>query len=638
MITDKFIKGYAVLKSHWISNNIFDAYLSFVATIIIEEKMTEVDENVISQKMSEKYNISFQPTFVRQILSYAVTKRVIVKNKEKFIVDVAAIQRYKIDLESFDYDFELLIKEFLNFANERKYYPECEGVKKNVYSFIDNYDDHVLYNNIGDIELGDNAFLYHWCNFILYLKNKIPHLYEFFVGICSASLIKNALFYSGEFRHAETNLQIYLDTPMIFALLGMDTRERKESYEYLIKKATNIGMSLRVFDHNFEEVKGIIERASRWALSDQYQPDRANKVAQYFHDMEMSQDEITEFIHDLEASLNSMGITKEPTAYLIDDNKFQLDEEELAGTIKNEYGKRSLKYTSEEAYDNSIRTDVRSIVMIQRKRAGVYSTDLKSSRCIFVTTNGIIAKVSKDYTLRDELTRDKMPTSITADIFGTILWLDFPEANNYLNYKMLADCKALLKPTPQMIAQFICELDNAYKRGETDLTEEKFLFLRSHPIVQTLLLDATSGDYSQFTSNIWSDVYNRIVSKAQYEGEQKYQSEKEKHAETQSKLDETVASLATEKEKGEGLEKTIENQLNTFSSILSKVSAIAIFGIPYIAISLLVIFIQNTYFEWSTRGIILGVVTVLWAVVAPCTYKKLKRHLEKKIKKKFIKN
>ena len=80
MITDKFIKGYAVLKSNWFSN-ILDEYLCFVATIIIEEHMEEIDENLICEKLSKKYNIKFQLTFIRQILSHAVSKKVIEKKE-----------------------------------------------------------------------------------------------------------------------------------------------------------------------------------------------------------------------------------------------------------------------------------------------------------------------------------------------------------------------------------------------------------------------------------------------------------------------------------------------------------------------------------------------------------------------------
>ena len=77
MITDKFVKGYAVLKSEWLNRDILDEYIPFVATIIIENKIEEVDEIVLTKKLNEKYNNVFQENFVRQILSQAVKKELL---------------------------------------------------------------------------------------------------------------------------------------------------------------------------------------------------------------------------------------------------------------------------------------------------------------------------------------------------------------------------------------------------------------------------------------------------------------------------------------------------------------------------------------------------------------------------------
>lgn len=396
MITDKFVKGYAVLKSEWFNRDILDEYIPFVATIIIENNVDEVDELFLTKKLNEKYNDIFQENFVRQILSQAVRKGVIINNRGKFVVDKTKVKQYAIKMESFDFDFELLIDDFIKYANDNRYFPSKEEVKRLIFDFVDKYDDRVLYNNIEDIPISNNVFLYHWCNYVIELTDNNKRLSEFFIGLCFGNLIKNALFYTSEAASSFSNLTIYLDTPMIFAVMGMDTPEREKSYKTLLTKAAKIGMSIRVFDHNFEEAKGIMERASRWAISSQYEQSRANKVAQFFYESGMDAEDIDEYIHDFEQQLNSKGIVKEETTYRTEENAFQEDEKHLFDEIKQEYGTRSLKYNSEAEYDNSIQTDVRSLVMIQRKRAGAYSTDLNAARCVFITTNGVVAKVSKD--------------------------------------------------------------------------------------------------------------------------------------------------------------------------------------------------------------------------------------------------
>lgn len=638
MITDKFVKGYAVLKSEWFNRDILDEYIPFVATIIIENNIDEVDELFLTKKLNEKYNDIFQENFVRQILSQAVRKGVIINNRGKFVVDKTKVKQYAIKMESFDFDVELLIDDFIKYANDNRYFPSKEEVKRLIFDFVDKYDDRVLYNNIEDISISNNVFLYHWCNYVIELTDNNKRLSEFFIGLCFGNLIKNALFYTSEATSSFSNLTIYLDTPMIFAVMGMDTPEREKSYKTLLTKAAKIGMSIRVFDHNFEEAKGIMERASRWAISSQYEQSKANKVAQFFYESGMSAEDIDEYIHDFEQQLNGKGIVKEETTYRTEENAFQADEKHLFDEIKQEYGTRSLKYNSEAEYDNSIQTDVRSLVMIQRQRAGAYSTDLNAARCVFITTNGVVAKVSKDYTLSNESTKDKIPTAITADMFGTLLWLNYPDKNDYVEQKLLADCKALLKASPQMIARFNLELDKAYKRKDSDLTEEKFLFLRSHPIVQTFLLDATSGDYTQFDTNTWRSVYDRIVASAQYDGEKKYTEEKLEHDKTKEELQQARDTIAAKSETEKKLSDTIDRQQNEFTSIIATVCAIAIYAIPYVVLSLIIVFVQSLFVNWTVKGICWGVLTVIVGTLLPIFFSKLKKRIQSKILKIWQKN
>lgn len=276
--------------------------------------------------------------------------------------------------------------------------------------------------------------------------------------------------------------------------------------------------------------------------------------------------------------------------------------------------------------------------MIQRQRAGAYSTDLNAARCVFITTNGVVAKVSKDYTLSNELTKDKIPTAITADLFGTLLWLNYPDKNDYVEQKLLADCKALLKASPQMIARFNLELDKAYKRKDSDLTEEKFLFLRSHPIVQTFLLDATSGDYTQFDTNTWRSVYDRIVASAQYDGEKKYTEEKLEHDKTKEELQQARDTIAAKSETEKKLSDTIDRQQNEFTSIIATVCAMVIYAIPYVVLSLIIVFVQSLFVNWTVKGICWGVLTVIVGTLLPIFFSKLKKRIQSKILKIWQKN
>ena len=662
MTTDKYIKSYAVIKSKWVSDNLLDAYLPFVVTIIKEKNITDIDETIICQELQTKYNLFLQPAIIRQILSHAMSKKIITNVREKYIANSAELDNYVISENDFDILWDSLLTDFITYSSALSISFDRKNAEENIIKFIDLYDDRVVYNTIGDIDLENNQFVYSWCKYILEIKKINSEKYEFVLALCTANLLKNTLFYTSEHETKQSSLKIYLDTPMIFALLGMDTLERKSSYTFILDRAKQAGMQLCVFDHNFEEATGIMERAAYWATSPSYDASKANKVTEFFHDSCMTEDEIYDFIDEAETELNSLGITKEVSAYLAEEDGFQADEEHLHELIKTEYGNRAIKYTTEEAYDSAIQNDVRSLVMVERKRAGGYSGDLKNSRYIFITTNRVVAKVSKDYASARELSSNKIPTCITADIFGTLLWIEFPEQQeNYLSLKMLADCRALLRPTAQMIAQFNIKLDEAYKRGEDGLTEEKFLFLRSHPIVREKLLDVTSGDYSEFTDRTWRDVYDSIESHAKYEGEQRYRAEKSDHEKTKvelssaqktimdrnnelSKANHTIvhkdeelrqATKTIADKDAEIIEKgdKINKQADTFSLIIARIITAAIFGIPYLASCVFIAIIQNDCLNWTIRGISMGAITSILLILLGFLYSKAETCIQKKVRK-----
>ncbi len=635
-MTDCFVKGYALIKSKSILPSILDAYLPFVATIIVDEGLEIVDENIICAKLQEKYNARFQPTFIRQVLSSAMDKKLLSKAKGCYISHISELRKFILSDDDFASSWKALLKDFGEFGLQRGYSLSESEIEKSISSFLDEYDDHVIFNHIGDIDTADSQFLYHWCNYILSIRERNIELYSFVEGLCMANIVKGTLFYANQESADNTDLQVFLDTPMIFALLGVDTPERKSAYQYIVEKSTEAGMSLHVYDHNLEEVLGIMERASRWALRDDYDPAKANKVAQYFRNSNMSEEDMAEYIGEVEERLNLMGITRYNTGYIADEDQFQEDEEKLTDAIKSEYGERGTKYCTKGIYDNSIKTDVRSIVMTQRRRKGSLSTIIRNSKALFITTNSAIAKVSKDIMEEDNLTKSKIPSSITADIFGTLLWMDYGDGNNnYNSLKLLADCKSLLKPTPKMIARFVVALDEAYQKRTEGLTEEKFLFLRSHPIVATKLLDATSGDYAQFTDHTWRDVYAEIEARAQIEGDRKYDAERNEHAKTRDELSQVRTDNVMVIEKNRSLRQKVDYQQNFYSTSLAKIFAAMIFGIPYVAILVAIILAQNEHGTCTKKGIFIILVTLAVGSLATFYYNKFVDFVAEKIKKKL---
>ena len=150
---------------------------------------------------------------------------------------------------------------------------------------------------------------YGWHSFIKEQGQLQTEVYSFVAALSASNIAKQALFYASETATDYSDLHVYLDSPIIFALLGMDDTSRTESYKQLVADMLKARCSVHVLDHNFQEVDSIIARAAGGATSTLYDLRKANNAARFFHDSQMDGTEISEFCDNIETKLNELGIT-----------------------------------------------------------------------------------------------------------------------------------------------------------------------------------------------------------------------------------------------------------------------------------------------------------------------------------------
>ena len=143
-----------------------------------------------------------------------------------------------------------------------------------------------------------------WHSFIKEQGQLQTEVYSFVAALSASNITKQALFHAGETATDYSDLHVYLDSPIIFALLGMDDISRTESYKQLVADMLKARCSVHVLDHNFQEVDSIIARAAGWATNTLYDLRKANNAARFFHDSQMDGTEISEFCDNIETKLN----------------------------------------------------------------------------------------------------------------------------------------------------------------------------------------------------------------------------------------------------------------------------------------------------------------------------------------------
>lgn len=652
------IKLYAAYKSGCMGNNILDTYFNFLANIILEAKMTTVNETEVASKFRKKYQIDLPLSFVRQVLGIGLSNGSIIDERGVYLVKKDILAQYKFEATDFDDMWSKLINSFNEYCTLNDIGVVKSDLEPQILTAIDNTDEIILSSDKINSSEGMNEFDYAWYSFVKENAEKGNELFDFVTALCASNITKQALFYSGAEGEEYKGLNVYLDSPMVFALLGLDSPERESSYKILIDNMKAAGCVIQVLDHNFQEIEGIVTRAAGWAVSTQYDIRKANNVARFFHDSKMEEQEITDFCGSLEMKLNDLGIVIKSTEYDVYQNQFQEDEATLYNMIQDKYTDQQLALLPEKA--ESIKVDVRSIVMIYRERRGQVAVKVGECKHIMLTTNNAIANVCKKYESNKSIQSGHIPACISADLFGAILWLSSPvEMMNYQRKKLLADCYDFLRPSKSLIEKYVASLENARHLGEID--EKKYLFMRTHPIVLDTLMNITHGDYARFNDRTYLEVYDTIVAQS----EKKYEEEAAAHADTKEKLlietkekdelKQRIGEIESERfretheltEKIEALTKEVregkkremerrEKEINRKSSIWGNILAVLMFGIPYIILLAVSEILKGKYSELSWISVVYVSVLLVGALCVGILYNKGKQACINFVKKKLV--
>ena len=493
-------KLYAAYKAGYLGNNILDTYFALVANIILEKHLMVIEDITIASEIQKRYQLELPLPFIRQILGVGVKNNCFVEDHGKYSVSIQKISQYEFNETDFNERWEQLLHSFETYCKEKAIDFSSVSTSDFILDILDETDDVIFTHDATENEQSTPPMEYAWYSFVKNEAEAQTDLYSFIAAVSASNITRQALFFEGDTQPNYSDLHVYLDSPIIFALLGMDDASRTSAYNKLIRDMQKAKCNIHVLDHNFQEVDGIIARASCWANSTGYDLKKANNAARFFHDSRMSNDEVIEFQESIEDKLNDLGITVKETSYDIFQDKFQEDEKCLFDMVKSRYLEHGYELSQDK--EESIRIDVRSIIMVYRERQGQTATRLQNAKHIMLTSNNAIANVSKEYESNQSIQAGHIPACISADLFGAILWLNSPlQMQEYQKQKLLADCYAFLKPNKILLNKYIQSLEEA--RAAEKIDEKTFMFLRTHKVVLDSLMDITQGDYARFNSNTY---------------------------------------------------------------------------------------------------------------------------------------
>ena len=227
-------KLYAAYKAGYLGDNILDTYFSFIANMIAEKHIKVIEDTKIAAMFKERYDIELPLPFLRQVLGVGVKNNCFIEDHGKYSVVFSEISKYQFEETDFNKLWDQLINEFKQYCDEKKIDISSIDVNSFILDILNISDEKILSGEKVEEPDGMSEGEYAWYSFTKEQGEAQTKLYSFIAALSASNITKQSLFFNGETETDYSGLNVYLDSPIIFALLGMDEKSRTDSYKTLV--------------------------------------------------------------------------------------------------------------------------------------------------------------------------------------------------------------------------------------------------------------------------------------------------------------------------------------------------------------------------------------------------------------------
>lgn len=582
-IIDNSIINVAILNSKILGENILEAYIPFVSTLIATKQYKEIKIEQICNDFYYKYSFKIPAMPMKEILSRMQKKDMIYRDKRgKIIPDLDKI--YETDFES---EYKETLKKYENISNKyiefskekfqidvsKEKAEECfsEFIKENFLDTVLN-DENIkeVIENIDKEHISKEMYAFY--KYVIYMYKTDYELFKVIQKFCMGYIVANALSLDNisSSNIIFKNKKIFFDTNFILRLLGLEGEFYQNSYIGIVDVLKENNCKLYVFPHTYDEIKNILETAkTNLNNTNELSPE----VQKYFWNNNKTEGDIVLLIATLDKKLNNLGIFISRVAYDSTNSKDQIDEQALYDEIINIYSKR--KNFDEKTKSDMIWNDVKSMALIYRDIKLIRAYSIQTLQDVFITTNQGLAYACKNF----DKTLGKKENAIApcmTDIFlGTILWVqNLIRYDKYNEKQILASCYSSVKLDNKSLSKFSIELENLKEKQK--ITNEDYMLMKDYKVVEDMLSDKIMGN----SDNIDEKTTFEVIQEIKDNITKNYEAEilKEKEANLISEKEKNIAE-----KKYERLVANVKDEIKKEAKIKSIVK-IAFYVVIYISV------------------------------------------------------
>lgn len=288
-------------------------------------------------------------------------------------------------------------------------------------------------------------------------------------------------------RRKIEGLELFLDTTLLLRLLGLCGPAREAFAEELAQLARESSIKLICFEHNRNEIVGILSAAAavlRSSRSKYY-----GEAVEFMVSNGWTPSDVEEVIASLDERLGERGVEvqQRPSRQ----TRYNMDETRLRHLLNV-----NVHYSNPAALD----ADVDSLASIFILRRASYSDRIESSRAAFVTTNTNLALSSRQLYKIGETDLKGVPLALIETQIASYLWARHSGPEGQLPLNLLAmGALATAESEPKVWYKYVEKLEEL--RDRERISERDYVLLRQSLLARSILLSTTDGNADAFSED-----------------------------------------------------------------------------------------------------------------------------------------
>jgi hypothetical protein len=361
--------------------------------------------------------------------------------------------------------------------------------------------------------------------YVIHLQKSDPERFESFMILAQGNMLANGLL-CPDLQQAPKSFKgttLYLDTPILVQLFGLEEEAKKNSTTELINLLHNLGGKLAIFSHTRLEIERVIRGAADHIDSH----NGYSAIVMGCRRRNITKSDLILLIGQIDNLLleNRVSIMRTPPY----NSKYQINE----GAFEKACEEEALNYCHSKAQLDDINS-IRSIFVLREEHTPI---NIENCRAVLVTNNEALSRAAFEYGKKYEVACE-VSSVITDYSLASIAWLKAPMGAPLLpTIEILSFAYAALRPSKEFLSKLLIEVEHLKASGK--ITPRDHQLLRSSHIVQSDLILLTLGDEFALNEETISKTLERVTKEIKKEELEELSKEQIAHNRTKESLYET---------------------------------------------------------------------------------------------------